>query len=201
MYQTSLLLTIPIPRGYRFGNAQSVWEIFVGHYRGRLKFVWIPIFKMGLMYRSIRNSHMPPPPPPPCSYGSSIFLSETPVYPATLLVWPDFYAPMLAVVTGFNCTPPPLPPPPPSPGNLPGIWTFQFSCGQIPHPGVQNPFKCPTSRLNSVVKCPTGPLFPRKSDDIWAEISVSSVFPDVTNRNVMSATLNIGSSMIYRRIW
>ena len=79
----------------------------------------------------------------------------------------------------------------------PGIWTFQFSCGQIPNSRAKNPFKCPTSRLNSVVKCPpSGPLFLRKSDVIWAEISVSSVFPDVTNRNVMSATLNIHSPMI-----
>ena len=77
----------------------------------------------------------------------------------------------------------------------PGIWTFQFSCGQIPNSRAKNPFKCPTSRLNSVVKCPpSGPLFLRKSDVIWAEISVSSVFPDVTNRNVMSATLNIQCS-------
>ena len=53
------------------------------------------------------------------------------------------------------------------------------------------------SRLNSVVKCPTsGPLFLRKPDVIWAEISISIVFPDVTNRIVMSATLNIGSPMI-----
>ena len=86
---------------------------------------------------------------------------------------------------------------PPPPGNPPGIWTFQFSCGQIPHPGAKNPFKCPTSRLNSVLKCPTsGPLFPRKSDVNWAEIFVSIVFPDVTNRILMSATLNIGSPMI-----
>ena len=87
-----------------------------------------------------------------------------------------------------------IPPPPPPP---PGILTFQFSCGQMPHPGAKKPFKCPTSRLNSVVKCPTsGPLFLRKSDVAWAEISVSSFFPGVTNRNVMSATLNIGSPMI-----
>ena len=87
--------------------------------------------------------------------------------------------------------------PPSLPGNPLGIWTSQFSCGQIPHPGAKIPFKCPTSRLNSVVKCPTScPLFLQKSDVIWAEISVSRVFPDVTIRNVMSATLNIGSPMI-----
>ena len=28
-----------------------------------------------------------------------------------------------------------------SPRATPGIWTFQFSCGKIPHPGAKNPFK------------------------------------------------------------
>ena len=76
------------------------------------------------------------------------------------------------------------------------LCTDQFET-RTSHPGAKNPFKCPTSRLNSVVKCPTsGPLVLWKLDVIWAQISVSSVFPNVTNRNVMSATLNIGSPMI-----
>ena len=30
------------------------------------------------------------------------FLSEIPINPATLFIWPDFYAPMVAVVTGSH---------------------------------------------------------------------------------------------------
>ena len=74
---------------------------------------------------------------------------------------------------------------------------FSLVVVKFPTPVPKTPFTCPTSRLNSVVKCRTsGPLSLRKLYIIWAEISVSSVFPKVTNRNVMSATINISSTMI-----
>ena len=75
--------------------------------------------------------------------------------------------------------PPPIPPIPPTPGT----WTFQFSCGQVPHTRAKNPFKCPTARLNSVVKCTTsGPLFQRKSCQIWFGLkSIPAFFQNATN--------------------
>ena len=89
------------------------------------------------------------------------------------------------------------PPPPPPPGNPLSIWTFQFSCGQIPHPRAKKPVQMPHVKAEFSGQMPhLRSTLPPKVGCYLGWKSVSSVFPDVTNRNVMSATLNIGSPMI-----
>ena len=84
------------------------------------------------------------------------------------------------------------PPPPPRAFELFSLVVVKFP---TPEPKIRS--NAPRQGWIQWSNAPTsGPLFPRKSDVIWAEIFVSIVFPDVTNRILMSATLNIGSPMI-----
>ena len=90
-----------------------------------------------------------------------------------------------------------------SPGNSPGISTFHLVAVKFPTTGPKNSFKCPTSRLDSVVKCPTKCPIHSSSESrtilFGLKYPVSSVFPKCHKQERDIATLNIGPPMITER--
>ena len=114
------------------------------------------------------------------------------------LLYKKYFKPNVPINLKLAHPPSPPPPPPPPPTTPWAFELFSLVVVKFPTPGPKIRSNAPRQDWIQWSNAPS-PVHSssRKSDVIWAEISVSIVYTtDVTNRIVMSATLNIGSPMI-----